>query len=360
MKKILFSLYHHLPDKLKRLVRLYTKSYNDVAGGGQTLFKDRIEREMKAFLKDDKSDWNAIRKDIRKCWLKFGSSPEEYFLFGFRSLNDKERATFITDYVKDMELKKRIGLDKFQNELLDKYKFYCLNKPYFKRQVLDFKEGIKESEFVDFAIRNKELFIKPKTKSRGRGAHKINVVSIEDAQKEYRLLVEEGSDWIVEGVIKQNSEIAKWNPSSVNTIRVPSFLNQDGFYIVGTVLRCGRKGAIVDNAANGGIVASVDVSTGVIISDGADEQGNTYEYHPDSNIKFKGSIIPHWDDMKKMIEEAHRTCMPSHLYIGWDVTLTDCGWVIIEGNWGQFLSQYADHKGIKDIVLKQLSISPII
>ena len=110
MKKILFSLYHHLPDKFKRIIRLYSKSYNDVAGGGQTLFKDRIEREMNAFLKDDKGEWNAIRKDIKRCWLKYGSSPEEYFLFGFRKLNKKERGKFITDYEKDMTLKKRMGL----------------------------------------------------------------------------------------------------------------------------------------------------------------------------------------------------------------------------------------------------------
>jgi hypothetical protein len=39
--------------------------------------------------------------------------------------------------------------------------------------------------------------------------------------------------------------------------------------------------------------------------------------------------------------------MPHHRYIGWDFALTDDGWVLIEGNWGQFLSQYVDKIGLK-------------
>ena len=28
--------------------------------------------------------------------------------------------------------------------------------------------------------------------------------------------------------------------------------------------------------------------------------------------------------------------MSDHIYVGWDFALTDNGWVLIEGNWGQF------------------------
>jgi hypothetical protein len=39
--------------------------------------------------------------------------------------------------------------------------------------------------------------------------------------------------------------------------------------------------------------------------------------------------------------------MLNHVYIGWDFTLTEKGWVLIEGNWGQFVGQYIDKEGIK-------------
>ena len=56
-----------------------------------------------------------------------------------------------------------------------------------------------------------------------------------------------------------------------------------------------------------------------------------------------------------MIEKVHRTCMPSHLYIGWDATHTEKGWVVIEGNWGQFLSQYSDHIGLRDEFMRYMN-----
>ena len=291
MMSIFNSLYHHMPDKVKRVIRLYSYSYNDVAGGGKTLFRDRIQRVMKEFLPNGDKNWKRIEKDIKKCWLKYGSSPEEYFLFDFKNLNEKGRSLFITDYVKDMKLKKRIGLDKFQKDLLDKYNFYCLTKPFFNRNAMSFNQGTSKRDFVEFAKETKNLFIKPISKSRGRGAHKITIDNEDDALNEYNYLVGSDVEWIVEETIVQSMEMEKWNPTSVNTIRVPSFLNRSGFSIVGPVLRSGRRGAIVDNAAAGGIVASVDVNSGVIISDGVDERGNTFAKHPDSNIPFKGTVI---------------------------------------------------------------------
>ena len=40
--------------------------------------------------------------------------------------------------------------------------------------------------------------------------------------------------------------------------------------------------------------------------------------------------------------------MPNYPYIGWDFALTQNGWVLIEGNWGQFLSEFSDREGIKE------------
>lgn len=39
--------------------------------------------------------------------------------------------------------------------------------------------------------------------------------------------------------------------------------------------------------------------------------------------------------------------MKGHKYIAWDFAYTPNGWVLIEGNWGQFLSQFATGKGLR-------------
>jgi hypothetical protein len=113
------------------------------------------------------------------------------------------------------------------------------------------------------------------------------------------------------------------------------------------VFRIGRKGKVVDNANSGGIVVVVDQKTGILKTNGVDMHGNFYEKHPDSNIVFKGYQIPKWTELLDLVEQIHRTEMPNYPYIGWDFALTDKGWVLIEGNWGQFLSEFADREGIK-------------
>ena len=55
-----------------------------------------------------------------------------------------------------------------------------------------------------------------------------------------------------------------------------------------------------------------------------------------------------------LAEKVFRQCFPSHSYIGFDFALTEKGWVLIEGNWGQFVSQYNDKIGVKDQFVKYL------
>ena len=39
--------------------------------------------------------------------------------------------------------------------------------------------------------------------------------------------------------------------------------------------------------------------------------------------------------------------MPNHKYIAYDFAHTDNGWVMLEGNFGQFIGQFATKKGLK-------------
>ena len=131
-----------------------------------------------------------------------------------------------------------------------------------------------------------------------------------------------------------------------------SFLNKDGFHAVTPIFKTGRKSAVVDNAGGGGIMANMDKETGVVCSHGMDKNGNIYETHPDSGLTFKGWQIPRYEELVKTVESMHREIMPSHPYIGWDMALTDAGWVVIECNWGQMGNQYIDHKGRRNEFLK--------
>lgn len=144
---------------------------------------------------------------------------------------------------------------------------------------------------------------------------------------------------MIEECIRQSAEMGQWNETSVNTIRIPSFLRDGKFTVIWTRMRMGKKGAIVDNAGAGGIVVNVDPQTGIITSDGIDEEHNHFAKHPGCGLTFKGWQVPCWDDLLKTVEELHRNVFYKHIYVAWDFALTDDGWVVIEGNWGQLLGQ---------------------
>lgn len=162
--------------------------------------------------------------------------------------------------------------------------------------------------------------------------------------------------WIFEDLIKQSKEMSLWNQSSVNTVRMPCILSNGKFYVLNPFLRTGRKGQVIDNAGGGGVFACIDEATGIITTEGIDERNIRYTHHPDSGIQFIGWRVPKYKELLTLAETIFRTCLPEHKYIGFDFALTDYGWVLIEGNWGQFVGQYVSREGIHNKFLQYLGI----
>ena len=139
--------------------------------------------------------------------------------------------------------------------------------------------------------------------------------------------------------------IGNLHKESVNTVRIPTINYGDRIEIFHPFLRIGRGNAFVDNAGSGGIGCCIDVATGVVQCAG-DELGNDYSVHPDSGLELIGFEIPRWDEAVEMAKEL-ASLVPEVHYVGWDLALTDKGWVMIEGNEdGQFLTQFFSHTGI--------------
>lgn len=297
-----------------------------------------------------------VGMDIFKCRRRYQANPNEYFLFGFRDKGHEYRNSFCTDLVKDGTLLNIIGGDVFFSELKNKYNFYLLTSKFFNRDVMFVNptEG-NLAEFKQFAQKHPVLFVKENASSLGRGVSSYHVNNEIEAEKLYNSLKESGGDWMIEEKIVQVPEMAQWNESSVNTVRLPAVLNYGVWTALGPVLRTGRKGSVVDNAGAGGVLAVIDPETGIITTDGVDENGKYYEKHPDSGVVYKGWQVPKWKELLALAEEIQRS-IPQHKYVGWDFALTDKGWSLIEGNWGQFLSQYNDHIGMKKQFFELLGV----
>lgn len=296
-----------------------------------------INRLLNIFCPDaTEHDRKSIIKDIKRCFVRHLAKPQEYFLLGFKDKNAKERDEWITDFIKDTYLKKYAKIQRAK-ELQDKFFVYKRMKPYFKRDACIITGEADKNTFMEFVDKHSRFIAKLNTGSFGADT-RIWDVTYTTPEKVFKDLTANNTNWILEELIQQVPEMGCFNPSSVNSVRIPTFKTKDGYVIFGTFMRMGRKGSVVDNAGAGGIFVRIDENTGKIISDGYTEHGEVFERHPDSQVVFKGYQIPYWQDLKELAVQCHKE-LPEHKYIGWDFALTKDGWVLLEGNWGQFLCQ---------------------
>ncbi|MBR5079616.1 MAG: hypothetical protein IKX30_12850 [Victivallales bacterium] len=334
-------IYNHLPLALKSIV--FKKRMMDTICGYDKTFRVMLNEAFDTYLSEnERKDKPTIRKlteDIVKCWLQYKALPYEYFLFNFRKLNANERWEFETDMDRIDTLCKITPPKVFMEEIKNKYNFYLMTKAYFKRNAIKIDNQSSVDEFVDFIHKQRSVFIKPLDTSKGEGSRSFAYIDDESSRRCFSELLEEHPAWIIEERICQAAEMAQWNESSVNTVRVPTFLCNGKFTVIWTRMRTGKKGAIVDNLGSNGIVVSVDPQSGTVTSDGVDNSNNHFEIHPDSGLKFKGWQVPRWAELLQTAEELHRKVFGKHVYIAWDFALTDNGWVLVEGNWGQLLGQ---------------------
>src|SRR5699024_4574574 len=128
------------------------------------------------------------------------------------------------------------------------------------------------------------------------------------------------------------------NNTSLNTIRILTLqdIETNEPFIPIAVQRIGnKKSSPTDNWSRGGFSASIDLDTGelgkAVSHPDSSKELNWYKYHPDNNNIIQGKKIPQWDYIKnKILLAASQT--PFFPYIGWDVVITDNGFIVIEGN----------------------------
>lgn len=107
-------------------------------------------------------------------------------------------------------------------------------------------------------------------------------------------------DFVIQKYIEQHPFFEKFNPSSLNTIRIMTYrsLEDEKIVILHRILRMGTKGSIVDNQASGGIACGIK-PTGVLSDYGVDKYGNK---HFESNgVKFSSvGEIPFLDKINEI------------------------------------------------------------
>lgn len=114
-------------------------------------------------------------------------------------------------------------------------------------------------------------------------------------------------------------------------------------------IRIGQKGSVTDNFSSRGVIADINLETGIVTSRAVTKDGKTYYNHPETGAQITGLNTPSWDLVMQTVKEAHMGFR--HLgYIAWDVVVTeDYRVTIIEGNTygGMNTQQFPSLKGMK-------------
>lgn len=290
---------------------------------------DRLFRSI-PFYQENNVDMDQIREDMVFKFFAYGFLPNEYFAFRLDNKTPEQTREFISDRLRT---KFRCQMNNILQAKIfnDKAETYELFKEQYHRDVVAVDTPRDYDKFLDFVKRHPEFVKKQVYLAQGHSVELVDINTISISERDYFNQLIQNGKHILEERIVQSYDLARFNESSVNTVRAITFNTKHGIKVPYCMIRTGRPGAFVDNSGGGGIQAEIDFESGIIVSDGFDELGGHYVAHPGSGVVFQEYWMPNWDQLKELVFTS-ATKVPGIKFIGWDLAHTKDGWVIVEGN----------------------------
>ena len=294
---------------------------------------------------------NKIFTDMVFCRLAYGFTASEYIQFDLADKPYEQRRTFYSDldrYIFAYHVSDICDMSVFHNKI----RTYEHFSRFYKRDLVPIKGQGDLDKYLEFIGKHPVFVKKDALGMAGEGVELVDITKCGKTPEQYFAAILKEGWTVLEECIVQGEEMARFNPSSINTVRCVAMSTRHGIITPYCCLRTGRSGSFVDNASSGGLLALVDPETGVVSSDGFDRNNFIQESHPDTGVRFKGFQLPEWQEMLTAVREMMQV-LPSVKYVGWDMAHTDKGWVMIEGNcMGQLMApQFRKETGIRDDIL---------
>ena len=120
----------------------------------------------------------------------------------------------------------------------------------------------------------------------------------DNSQLTYDLLNSHGSNWILQECLEQDSFMAKFNDTSVNTLRVLVYRSpiDNKSRVLNHIMRIGKKGSYIDNVHAGGLFTGIS-EHGHLNSYLCDQFGNKYEKLNELNFNKNSYQIPEFHNI---------------------------------------------------------------
>lgn len=295
-------------------------------------------------------------RDYLMYIFKYEQFPDEYFLYGLDRVS-ADMDDYMMPYSSFIALRQRKNTVRIGRQT--PYSYVCLlrDKELFEwiSEKLDIPtpktlgklhdgllSGRYSGLFADYCVSMADgsaLFLKEIAGYKGSGAFAIekkdgklffNGDSLEINEIMDRIPSKQ--TYIVQEKVVQHSAINQIYPDALNTLRVVSIVFGEDIVILGSFLRIGANGSVVDNWSHGGLAVGVN-EDGTLMKWGIfkPEYGIKTDRHPNTGLIFEGYRLPYWEEAIDLVKTCHRKFSFIGA-IGWDVAFTERGPIIIEGN----------------------------
>ncbi|MDO5971185.1 sugar-transfer associated ATP-grasp domain-containing protein [Flavivirga aquimarina] len=300
------------------------------------------------------------KKEIEQYYKKQGYRVKLYWHQFFIASNKHFSVKYIPDDIFHAFVAARLNESKQWPSLLDKNLSEVLFKGYKQPQSVVkningfyYTDGelVSKKTAMEICVETSEkLVIKPSIESGGgRQVIDFNISGSVTTYKDLsmdKLLRLFNKDFIIQRVVSQNKQLKLLNASSLNTLRIMSYLKDNQVYILSTILRIGKSGKFTDNNSSGGMVCGID-DKGCLKEYGYYGTGKRVN-KTESGFVLKGFGIPSHNKVLSIVKELHKK-VPYFKIISWDIAVDeDSDPVLIE---------YNTYK--QDIRIHQLANGPV-
>lgn len=303
----------------------YLKLDNKYAKEGDVKLTEEQRAEVEAFWGKYSFAFDIPYVTMEAFMNRTGKFDVRYLPYGVRK-------GIIADYIRDKNYRSA-----FQNKA---YFDRIYNPKRHPRIICRKVEGIYyDSDFNRITLKKaiklcketlerKEIVIKPSGLSGGSGVVFLAEADEARIKQEFEKIPKL---MVVQEALKQHPKMAALNPTTVNTVRLTTYIDDKEIIPVAALVKIGNAATRVDNYKHGGHILGVDL------------QGNTYPYALNVNYDrvtilptgvdlSKGMVIPGFASVLEAAKEGHlRT--PRIKVISWDIAINaDAEAVIIEAN----------------------------
>ncbi|OZV69972.1 sugar-transfer associated ATP-grasp domain-containing protein [Winogradskyella aurantia] len=325
------SLYQSLKQRLvkpifrwRERIAVYNKAARAIGEVKDDIMKYKIPELTKVEKKIAKSYWMSKGYMLRNTlWHQY-----------YKGITGEFRKEYVPGDIFRSQIAHKLNQMRQWPALLDKNLLYSIFNGFEQPKLIVsningfyYSEGIiiSKSKAIELILNSQNrLIIKPSIWT-GQGkmvkSFSVDALGAENCERKLdQLLTMYKQDFLVQEFLIQSRFMKMLNDSSLNTIRVMSYLRAEEVHIITSVVRIGKSGSDTDNFSAGGIACGLNMY-GKFNPVGFTMHGDRC-FGTDSGLIFKDLEIPNFERVTAMVKDLHKK-VPYFRIISWDIALND-------------------------------------